>query len=141
MWLSGAPPGAEGAADPPVAVRGAEPGRPGEARLRLDGVTDREEARALEGLWVLGEAAELEPLPEGEWYWYEIVGCRVEGHDGTAIGSVREIWETGAHDVLVVEGEDGRIRLLPAAEALLKEVDIRERRIVVEVIPGLLDPA
>jgi len=152
VWLSGAqeplqtaqpePPDEPGQRDPPLwTVLEARPGRPGEVRLRLEGVSDREEALALEGLWVLGEATDLEPLPEGEWYWYEVVGCRVEGDDGTQIGVVREIWETGAHDVLVVEGQDGRTRLVPAAETFLKEVDIRERRIVIEVIPGLLDPA
>jgi len=134
-------PGEDATAGPARTVVEARAGRPGEVRIRLEGVSHREEAQALEGLWVLGEAADLEPLAEGEWYWYEVVGCRVQADDGTRIGVVREIWETGAHDVLVVEGEDGRTRLLPAAETFLKEVDIRERRIVIEVIPGLLDPA
>jgi len=134
-------PGEDAAAAAARTVTEARAGRPGEVRIRLEGVSDREEAQALEGLWVLGETADLEPLAEGEWYWYEVVGCRVQADDGTPIGVVREIWETGAHDVLVVAGEDGRTRLLPAAETFLKEVDIRERRIVIEVISGLLDPA
>jgi 16S rRNA processing protein RimM len=54
---------------------------------------------------------------------------------------VKEIWETGAHDVLVVEGEDGRRVLLPAAREFLREVDVAGRRVVIDVIPGLLDPA
>ena len=90
---------------------------------------------------MVGKAGALPALPEGEWYWYQVVGCRVESHDGRAIGVVRELWETGAHDVLVVEGDDGRRRLLPAARELIREVDVAGRRIVVEVIEGLLDPA
>lgn len=115
-------------------------GRPGEVRLRLRGVADRGAAEALRGLWVLAEREHLRPLAEGEHYWFELIGCRVETTAGEPIGSVGEIWETGAHDVLVVEAGDGTRRLVPAAQELLKEVDIEGRRIVVEPIPGLLDP-
>jgi 16S rRNA processing protein RimM len=109
-------------------------------RLRLRGVADRDAAEALRGLLVLAERELLPPLAEGEHYWFELIGCRVETTAGEPIGSVREIWETGAHDVLVVEAEDGTRRLVPAAQELLKEVDIEGRRVVVEPIPGLLDP-
>lgn len=61
--------------------------------------------------------------------------------DGEEVGTVRELWETGAHDVLVVEGDDGRDRLVPTARALLREIDPAAGRIVVEDVPGLLDPA
>jgi 16S rRNA processing protein RimM len=53
---------------------------------------------------------------------------------------VREIWETGAHDVLVVEGEGGRRCLVPTARDLMREVDVEAGRIVVEELPGLFDP-
>jgi len=132
--------GAGGPGDRSFAVEAARAGRPGEVRLRLRGVRDREAAEALRGLWVSTDRGALEPLPEGEYYWCELVGCRVEDQAGRPIGTVREIWETGAHDVLVVEGEDGRRRLLPAAEAFLKEVDVAGRRIAIDVIEGLLDP-
>ncbi len=138
VWLGAGP---DDNAARPVEVTGVAAGRPGELRMGLAGISDRESALALGGLLVLGDAAALPPLPTGEHYWYELVGCRVEGDDGTRVGRVREIWETGAHDVLVVEGEDGRTRLLPTAEPLLEEVDVAGRRIVIRVIPGLLDPA
>ncbi len=121
-------------------VEGVQPGRSGEVRMSLEGIASREEAEALQGLFVLGDAERLEPLEPGEYYWFQLVGCRAEGDDGTRIGTVREIWETGAHDVLVVEGEDGRTRLLPTADELLAEIDIEGGRIVVRVTPGLLDP-
>jgi 16S rRNA processing protein RimM len=132
--------GPEDAAPRSFPVESAAPGRPGEVRLELRGVGDRDAAAALRGLLVMAESAALAPLPEGEYYWFQFVGCRVEDEQGRTIGTIREIWETGAVDVLVVEGEDGRRRLLPAAEDLLKEVDIEGRRIAVEAIPGLLDP-
>jgi 16S rRNA processing protein RimM len=115
-------------------------GRSREVRLSLEGVTDRSGAEALKGRIVLGERADLPPLDEGEYYWFELIGCRVEVEGGEAIGTVRELWETGAHDVLVVRGSDGRDRLIPTARELMTEVDLEARRIVVADLPGLMDP-
>ncbi len=115
-------------------------GRPGEVRFQLSGVTQREDAEALRGRLAIVEAADLAPLADGEHYWFELVGCRVELADGQRVGVVSELWETGAHDVLVLEGEDGRRRLIPAASEFLREVDVEGKRIVIEAIPGLLDP-
>lgn len=118
-------------------------GRGGEVRVALEGVDDRDGAEALRGRQVIGDARHLEPLEAGEHRWFELIGCRVHAADaeeGAApIGTVREIWDTGAHDVLVVEDEEGQRHLLPAAKAFLREVDPAGRRIVYEVIPGLLD--
>jgi 16S rRNA processing protein RimM len=115
-------------------------GRPGEVRIGLEGIEDRDAAEALRGSWVLGDPRDLATLPPGEHYWYELVGCRVQAQDGESIGTVKEIWETGAHDVLVIEAEDGRRVLLPAVSEFLREVDVAGRTLVIEAIPGLLDP-
>jgi len=116
----------------------AGPSRPGELRLGLAGVADRDAAAALRGALVLGDAARLAPLAEGEHYWFQLVGCRVETEAGRDLGSVREIWETGAHDVLVIEDAEGRTQLVPAAEPFLRLVDAAARRIVIATVPGLL---
>jgi 16S rRNA processing protein RimM len=120
------------------AVTGRGRGRPGEVRIALEGVADRDAAAALRGALVVGDAERLAPLPAGEHYWFELVGCRVEAEGGRALGTVREIWETGAHDVLVVEDDAGRKHLIPAAEAFLRRVDPAAGRIVVAPVPGLL---
>jgi 16S rRNA processing protein RimM len=114
-------------------------GRPGELRMTLDGVGDRDAAEALRGLWVLARGADLEALPPGEYYAHQLLGCRVEDSAGRAIGVVRRIWETGAPDVLVVEDAAGVEQLIPAAESILQEVDLEGRRIVIDAIPGLLE--
>ena len=121
-------------------IESGAPGRPGEVRLALRGIRDREAADGLKGWLVTGAREHLSPLPEGEFYWYELIGCQVQAAGGRAIGAVKEIWETGAHDVLVVEGEDGRRCLIPTARALMREVDVEAGRIVVEDLPGLFDP-
>jgi len=120
-------------------VVGAEPGRPGEVRMTFAGVDGLEAASRLRGRLVMQDSGQLEQLPEGEYYEYQLVGCRVEGEAGQTIGTVREVWSTGASDVLVVESEEGEQRLIPTGGDFLREVDLEGRRIVIEVIPGLLD--
>lgn len=121
-------------------VESAAAGRPGEVRMRLRGIESREAAQALAGLRLGARPEDLEALPDGEFYWFQLIGCAVEAHDGRALGTVRALFETGAADVLVVEDEAGREVLLPAAADLLREVDVERGRIVIEVPQGLLDP-
>ena len=108
--------------------------------VELGGIEDRDTAEALRGRWVMARPEQLPALPEGEHYWHELVGCRVETTGGEEIGTVRELWETGGHDLLVVEGEDARRYLVPTAPDLMREVDVAGRRIVIEPVPGLLEP-
>jgi len=115
-------------------------GRPGEVRLKLEGVTGREAAEALRGRFVVAPPSHLPDLREGEFYWHQLIGCRVRGSDGTPVGIVCGLMETGAHDVLVVEDESGRRHLIPAAAELVHEIDVESGEIVVELLPGLLEP-
>lgn len=137
IWLGGA---RDDARARHFEVRCAGTGRGGEVRLGLEGVADREAALQLRGLLVLARPEQLEPLPEGEFYWHQVVGCDVVGTDGREIGTVVEIWETGAHDLMVVESATGERHLLTTARELVPEIDVENRRIVAKVIPGLLDP-
>ena len=121
-------------------VRAVGSGRRGEARLALEGVGSREAAEALRGRLVQARVEDLGPLAAGEYYQYELVGCRVEDVEGRVLGVVQGIWETGAPDVLVVVDADRRELLIPAAGEILREVDVAARRITVDVPPGLLDP-
>jgi ribosomal 30S subunit maturation factor RimM len=89
---------------------------------------------------VLIDAGALPPAPSGELYTYKLIGCRVELPSGEAVGEVREIWETPAHALLVVAGNDGRDRLIPLTAPLTRQVDVAARRIVIDDRPGLTDP-
>ena len=120
-------------------VERAETGRPGEVRLLLAGISDRDQAQALRGHLIMVDESEIERLPEGEYYEYEFIGCRVEDEEGQTIGTVRGVWSTGAADVLIVDDGLGGQHLIPTGGDFLREVDVADRRIVVALIPGLLD--
>lgn len=114
-------------------------GRAGEVRLKLSGVEERDAAEAFKRNMVLGSVLQLEPLEDGEFYWHQVVGCQAESKEGRIIGTVREIWETGAHDVLVVETEEGVRHLISAAREIVTLIDPDAGRIVVDTLPGMLD--
>jgi 16S rRNA processing protein RimM len=123
-------------------IEGGTPASPGEVRLTLRGVADRDAAEALRGELLLADTNDLPPLPSGSHYWFELIGCEVARASGERIGEVAELWETGAaHDVLVVAGDDGKQRLIPMVGALLQNVDVAAKRIVLEDVAGLADPA
>jgi 16S rRNA processing protein RimM len=136
VWLATAP---DDPAPRPFEVVQSGSGRAGEVRLGLDGVSDRDGAEALRGQLVLCDPDHLEPLAADEFYWHQLVGCEVFDLAGVRVGTVRELWETGAHDLLVVETDRGERHLLPTARELMREVDPEARRIVFEILPGMLD--
>ncbi|MFP6563422.1 MAG: ribosome maturation factor RimM [Myxococcota bacterium] len=123
-------------------VVAARSGRPGELRLALAGIETPEAARELKGLLVVGSSDELLPLDADEFYWHELIGCRVETQEGREVGVVREIWATGAHDVLVVEQGGGGDVLISTAREIVTRIDPAAGLVVVDALPGLLeDPA
>jgi 16S rRNA processing protein RimM len=95
--------------------------------VKLKGVDDRTAAEALDGRYI---AAPREALPQAgadEYYWVDLIGLRVTNEQGAVLGTVAELLETGAHDVLVVregEGPQARKRLLPFIAQVVKDVDV-----------------
>jgi len=77
----------------------------------LDGIDDRDVARALVGATIRVPRARFGRTRPGEYYWSDLVGLQVVNDDGAVLGRVVELLATGANDVLVVQGE--RRRLLP----------------------------
>ncbi len=77
----------------------------------LEGLNDRDEAAELNGWEILINADQLPKARQGEYYWTDLVGLRVMTVDGIDFGTVEQMLETGANDVVVVSGE--RERLIP----------------------------
>lgn len=97
---------------------------------QLEGIADRGQAEGLLGMEVAVGRDELPPAEEGEYYWDELIGLDVVNTSGVALGRVEGLLETGAHDVLRVEGE--RERLIPFTAPIVQEVDLSAGRILVD---------
>lgn len=106
--------------------------------LKLEGVDSVEAAETLRDLELcVPESAAVE-LEEGEFFDWQLEGCRVETIDGNPVGTVRELMRTGGTEILVVV-DDGREYLIPFAESICTEVDIEKKLIRVDPPEGLLE--
>ncbi len=101
--------------------------------LQLEGVASREVAEGLRGAAVLVPRGNLPPLPEGEYYYADLVGCRVEDQEGRLLGLVHSVFSAGAADVLVVR-DDRSERMIPLVDDWVCSVDLEARRI--QVVSG-----
>lgn len=98
--------------------------------VQLDTVPDRNTAEQVVGWEIAVERAQL-PEPEaGEYYWDQLIGLRVIGLAGVALGKVERILESGAHDILVVHGE--REHLIPFVDPIVRQVDVARGQIEVD---------
>ena len=89
----------------------------------LQGIDSREEAARLGGVRISVVRDQLSPLPENQYYWSDLVGLKVYTLSGQTLGRVKSIIETGANDVLVVDGE--RERLIPfVLREVVEHVDL-----------------
>ena len=89
---------------------------------RLEGVDDRDQASAWLGCDIAIPHSDLPEIEDGSYYWADLEGMRVVHRDGTELGRVAYLMETGANDVLVTEGE--RQRLIPfVAKEVILDVD------------------
>jgi 16S rRNA processing protein RimM len=103
----------------------------GLAILSLQDITTREAADELKGKVVRIDREQASPLEEGEYYHFELIGLDVFTEDGSRIGSLAEIIETGANDVYVVRDDEGKDTLFPALNDVVPEIDIEHRKMTV----------
>ncbi len=98
------------------------------AILRIVDVDTRDDAMDLKGRALCVRRSEMVELSEGEYWLHDVVGVEVRTDDDELLGTVREIIESPAHDVLVIDTGDGEV-LLPMVAALV--VAVRPGRSVV----------
>jgi len=110
----------------------------GNHRIVLEGVGDADAAEALRGGAVMVAAADLPPLGEGEFYYFQLAGAEVMLTDGRRLGTIEDIMSTGAHDVWVVRDGEREV-LVPVITDVVKAMDLGARRVTIEAVPGLLD--
>ena len=101
---------------------------------KLDGIDDRTQAEALTGCKLYINPQQLPGLEAGEYYWSDLIGLTVETLQAETLGVVAGMLETGADDVMVLQGD--RERLIPfVMEDIVREVDLDKRRLVVDWSP------
>ena len=95
---------------------------------------DRNQAAELTNADIAVDRSELPPLPEGEYYWADLIGLTVSNESGEVLGEVDHLIETGANNVLVLKGE--REILVPfVMDHVVKNVDLQSGSMTVDWDP------
>ncbi len=102
----------------------------------IDSINDVEKYRK-SSLWVPRKNAVR--LSRDEYFVADLMGLRVRDEDGSEIGVLRDVMETGANDVYIIDLDDGRELLLPAIRQCVLEVDVEAGFIKIHILEGLLD--
>jgi 16S rRNA processing protein RimM len=112
-----------------VAVKGKKQGK--NVLASLQNVANRDQAEALTGARILIHRDQLPQLDDGDFYWSQLVGLKVRNLQDVELGAVDHMLETGANDVMVVQGD--RQRLIPyVIDDVVKSVDLEQQQVMVD---------
>jgi 16S rRNA processing protein RimM len=101
---------------------------------QLEGVTDRDQAAALIGWSIFISQSQLPKAAAGEHYWSDLIGLKVETVEGIQLGVVESLLETGANDVVVIQGE--RERAIPFLQGqTVTSIDLDAGKMIVDWDP------
>lgn len=109
----------------------------GNVLLQLVGIETIDQAEPLIGREVLMRLDDLVSLPDDEFYWHQLDGLTVVDRVRGELGTLVDIFTTGAHDIYVVKGPFGEV-LIPAVDAFILEIDHEARRMEVDLPEGLV---
>jgi 16S rRNA processing protein RimM len=105
--------------------------------VKLATIDTRQDAERLRGRDLCIPRAEIRPLPEGEYYAFQLIGLVVVTSEGKYVGRISDIMSTACNDVYIVEGECGEV-LIPAIEDVVRSIDLEGGKVVIKAIEGLL---
>ncbi len=106
---------------------------------QLEGVPDINTAELLRNQVVTVEREMLGELPEGTYYIADLEGLTVKTVDGEILGTISEVIKTGSNDVYVVDSPGRKPILIPVIDQVVKEVNIEDGYVLVELMKGLID--
>ena len=98
-----------------------------------------EDAMPYKGGDLLIDRDQAIPLGEGEYYIADLIDLKVQTEDGTVLGVLQDVMETGANDVYIVGRPDGKDLLIPAIPDCILDIDLQEGVITVHLLDGLLN--
>ncbi len=99
---------------------------------QLKGIDDRNAAEALMGWEIFIEKSQLPVVKENEYYWSDLIGLQVENTEGMVLGVIDNLLETGANDVIIVQGEERQHAIPFLQPQIVLEVDLAAQKMRVD---------
>ncbi|MCZ0703405.1 16S rRNA processing protein RimM [Natronobacillus azotifigens] len=106
--------------------------------LQFEGYDSINQVESMKQGMLMISQEQQEPLEEGEFFYYEIIGCTVETTEGERLGEIAEILSPGANDVWVVRNANKKDLLIPYIDDVVKTVDKEQKKVVIEPMEGLI---
>jgi 16S rRNA processing protein RimM len=107
--------------------------------MAFDELADKTSLENLHNVPLFVRKDETPVLPEGQYYQHQLLGLDVVTEGGTVLGKVAEILDTTANAVYVVRPETGKEILLPSIKNVVRAIEIENGRIVVRLMPGMIE--
>lgn len=106
--------------------------------LKFKGVETVKQAEELRNCYLEIDRKDAIPLEEGTYFIADLLESKVYSDEGSYLGILEDIYNTGSNDIYVVKNELGKTLLLPGIDEVIKEVDIENQKIVVHLLKGLV---
>ena len=106
--------------------------------LKLEGIDSIEEAEKYRNFYLKIEKKSQEELGEDTYYIVDLIGINVYSENDEYLGTIEDVFPTGSNDVYVVKDNLGKQILVPAISEVVKEVELKNKKMVIKIIPGLI---
>ena len=109
------------------------------AILKFKGIDNINDIEKYKGRSLYVTRDQAIPLEEDEYYIADLMGLDIYLENGEKFGILKDVMETGANDVYIVETEEGKEVLIPAIHECVLDIDIEENRMEIHLMDWLLD--
>lgn len=106
--------------------------------LKLEGIDSIEEAEKYRNFYLKIEKKSQEELGEDTYYIVDLIGINVYSENDEYLGTIEDVFPTGSNDVYVVKDNLGKQILVPAIAEVVKEVELKNKKMAIKIIPGLI---
>lgn len=106
--------------------------------LKFKGINEINDVERYKKCPLLVAREDAVPLEEGEYYIADIIGIDAVTEDGKKLGTIKEVLQTGANDVYVIQAEDKKEILVPAIKQCILSTDIEKKEMRIHLLEGLI---
>lgn len=106
--------------------------------LKFKGIDNINDIEKYKGKSLLVDREHAVKLRKDEYFIADMIGMDVFTEDGELFGVLKDVLETGANDVYIIETQDEKEVLVPAIKQCILNVDIENRKMVIHLLEGLV---